>query len=581
MAALASGTDSIVTDSIQTIGAAATLAITAGSYVNQSVTYVQGTTTTSDIYYQTLSQSITIIESSSASFTPDLSCSYSGSTSIVFSISSYSGAIIPSWVSINSTQGTLSFTAPSVSSNTDFYFNLDSTIAGVTSPVQKIMKITVMDCLVQNCQTCSSLSVSIWAVWATGYTLSSGVWNYVVSNYTTNQSQASTEAKGLETSGGWITAGTIGLVILSNLTNSASMASIWTMINQMQMIFFLLLFRVFIPLDVKAVIQGPKFAFNIYSYIPITKIKIIDSIFSKFDFTLTYPSLGDIGINSDSSVYNIYPMFICILFITSLYIFLFVLIKWKLTEVQEDNRSIVKILKITINKLYNFMTFGFYIRNSLEMSQFILICTIYEIFEFNTSNSLNIISLAFAIWIMLFYFSLMGFIIYLICSLYTVDEKSHNKLGEFFVGLKPSKMSRLYVVAILIRRMLYVTIFATLATLSANTTIGSISIAVIQILFIIYIILRPFEEKKVNIICFLNEVYFFVLTFCLIFLTQEDDWSSIKISAYMWIIASNSIVIFLIIIGTYFKLIFSWRNQEFCTVDQSKENSTCEYRNWK
>ena len=179
-------------------------------------------------------------------------------------------------------------------------------------------------------------------------------------------------------------------------------------------------------------------------------------------------------------------MFICILFITCLYIFLFVLIKWKLTEVQEDNRSIVKILKITINKLYNFMTFGFYIRNSLEMSQFILICTIYEIFEFNTSNSLNIISLAFAIWIMLFYFSLMGFIIYLICSLYTVDEKSHNKLKEFFVGLKPSKMSRLYVVAILIRRMLYVTIFATLATLSANTTIGSISIAVIQILFIIY-----------------------------------------------------------------------------------------------
>ena len=38
MTALASGTDSIVTDSIQTIGAAATLAITAGSYVNQSVT---------------------------------------------------------------------------------------------------------------------------------------------------------------------------------------------------------------------------------------------------------------------------------------------------------------------------------------------------------------------------------------------------------------------------------------------------------------------------------------------------------------------------------------------------------------
>ena len=249
-------------------------------------------------------------------------------------------------------------------------------------------------------------------------------------------------------------------------------------------VFLIFLFRVFIPIDVKSVIQGPKIAFNIYSYIP--KMKKENSIFSNFNFSLKYSFLGDIDINSDSSIYNTYTMLIWVLFITCLYICLFLLIKSKLTEIQENNWCLIKKIKFIILKLYNFMTFGFYIRHTLEMSQFLLICAIYETFEFNTTNSFHIISLAFAISVVLFYLSLLGFIFYLIFSMYTVNDQIHNKLEEFFRGIKQYKMSRFYVAAILIRRMLYITIFAALTLASVDVTIGSISISSVQLLFVIY-----------------------------------------------------------------------------------------------
>ena len=62
--------------------------------------------------------------SSSASITPDLSCLYSGSTAISFSLSSYGSSTPPSWVTINSSSETLVITTPSVNADTEFSFIL-------------------------------------------------------------------------------------------------------------------------------------------------------------------------------------------------------------------------------------------------------------------------------------------------------------------------------------------------------------------------------------------------------------------------------------------------------------------------
>ena len=107
--------------------------------------------TNSDAYFQVVTQAFSISESTASTQTPNLSCSFSGSTSIIYSKSSYNGAIIPSFVSIDSATGVLTITSPSVSSSTTYSFYIDSTVSGMSEPVQKIINLTVKKCTVSNC----------------------------------------------------------------------------------------------------------------------------------------------------------------------------------------------------------------------------------------------------------------------------------------------------------------------------------------------------------------------------------------------------------------------------------------------
>ena len=130
--------------------------------------------TTSDAYLQIVTQTFSVSESTSSTQTPNLPCSFSGSTSISFSLSSYNSALVPSFVSIDSSTGVLSIAAPSVSSSTTYSFYIDSTILGISGTVQKIINLTVKKCTVGNCQICTVSDSSICATCSSGYSLSSG-----------------------------------------------------------------------------------------------------------------------------------------------------------------------------------------------------------------------------------------------------------------------------------------------------------------------------------------------------------------------------------------------------------------------
>ena len=142
---LSSGVKDILSDTPATISSATTQTVGSGSYTNQSVSYSVSSSTISDVLYQTSDQSLSIIENTSSSVTPILPCSSSGSTSITYSLSAYNGGTVPSWVTINSSTGTLTLTALNVSADTEFDFYVDSAIAGVTNPVKKLIKLTVLN----------------------------------------------------------------------------------------------------------------------------------------------------------------------------------------------------------------------------------------------------------------------------------------------------------------------------------------------------------------------------------------------------------------------------------------------------
>ena len=175
MAALSAGSEDISAQSGITIDAVeASFTPAAGTYSKQTATYSLISSTKSDVYYQLADQSISVIESSTSSSTPDLPCSSSGSTTITYTTADFGSTTAPSWISINSNTGTLSITSPVVNADTEYNFYINSVITGSPGPSQKKIKLTVINCGVLNCQTCSTSSNSICQTCQTGYVLTSG-----------------------------------------------------------------------------------------------------------------------------------------------------------------------------------------------------------------------------------------------------------------------------------------------------------------------------------------------------------------------------------------------------------------------
>ena len=173
---LSSGTNSVITGSSLTISTASSIAVSSNTYNNQSISFAIASSSTSDVYYQVSDQSYSVVESYSTAVTPDLSWSSSGSTSISFSLGSYNGANVPSWVSINSSSGTLSISSTIVSSDTSYSFYINAAIGGVSSAAQKVVTVTVKNWAVSNCKTWSSLDANTWIAWDSDYGVSSGSW---------------------------------------------------------------------------------------------------------------------------------------------------------------------------------------------------------------------------------------------------------------------------------------------------------------------------------------------------------------------------------------------------------------------
>ena len=460
------------------------------------------------------------------------------------SISNSGPSTAPSWVQINTSTGQLTIMAPGGSSGLDFSFYIVSSVSGITISAEKLIKLTVSKCKVQNWQMCSSLNVSVWNTWSSGYTLKSGYW-FMASDLSQ----------------------TLRIIIISTLAASlliativsfmdpASTTSLWSMINQSQLLLLLLLTRAFIPFDVQNVILGVKFTLNIASYFEFYKIGFIGSIIEEFDFKQSNQSLELLDIKSDSSIYNISPVIILVLTIIAIHLLILFLYKLISTEAPEGRWKFVKRISIKfVNKMFVILTFSWHIRYIFETNQYVLISWINEMYSFKIFDLKRVISLLFSILVLWMCFCLIIFVSWLSLSSYEVIKNNHNKVGEIFNGVKMMKRSKLYVSILLIRRAIFVILLITLQSIQSWILVSMLGI--LHIWYLIYIIiLRPFEEKRNNIIEIVNEIFFSILLNSLIFLNSESVWNSTLTEIYMWIIISNTLAIFLIIICKYYLII--------------------------
>ena len=272
-------------------------------------------------------------------------------------------------------------------------------------------------------------------------------------------------------------------------------------------------------------------------------------LLNKFEFELSDQQLSSLGIKYDSTVANIYPILSInfLMIVLSIFIYFFKLLFKKLKESRRWS-CLFKVLFWIADKLSQMMIFSFFIRNILEASQFILISSIYEINKNNTSNSFRSISFSFSILAIVIYAIITIFIQYLTFSSYELIESKYSILEEFFRGLKSDKKHRFYSTILFLRRALFVFLLITLTSVNSRVLITILS--AIQVVYAIYLIwLRPYADVKGNLIEILNEIYFGILLIALTLLNTESDWTSIKTNIYMWTLVSNTLLVFVIVVG--------------------------------
>ena len=177
------------------------------------------------------------------------------------------------------------------------------------------------------------------------------------------------------------------------------------------------------------------------------------------------------------------------------------------------------------------MTYGYYIRFILQMYQFLLVASIYEIYNFNLLSIFNVLSFCFAFLMLILCLSFVGVILCLSLSSYETSDENHNKIGEFFIGVKMEKKYKLFVFALILRKSLFAILLVSLTSISSKILI--LILGGLQVLYLVYVIYtRPYKEVKSSIIEIINEIYFVLFLLSLIFLNEEKDWNSAKTSLY-------------------------------------------------
>ena len=538
---LSTGTDDIVSESGVTISSISTDSVTSATYSNQTVTYTTSTTDSysSDVYFQISDLSMNVVENNSQQITIDLPCSSTGTTSISYSITVYNGGNIPSWVSIDSSTGALTLVTPDVSSDTIYSFYASSSISGVSDTIPKLIKLTVQNWSVNNCIKCSSSSASVCQTWNTGYALSSGACN------SSSSSSASNIANALKLVIQICVGTAVVVVLLCSMLNSTTL--LWSLINQLQLFMLLLLTGVFIHADVKAVITGVKVLSNPFEYITYTDIGFYNSFINNFKFSLNNTLLESLGIKSTSSIYNTSSLFVTIIFTWTAHLLIIFLLK--LLGRWENRRICQKLIttsKWIVQMIYRILTFGFYIRIMLIMNQYLLVSSINEIYQFDTSQSYKIGSIWDAFVVLIVCILMMLLVSCLSISSYTTSKDYHNKLGEFFIGMNMTKRSKLYLIISLIRRVIFVSVLVCLTSVSSYVILGILS--GIQLIYLICTIaFRPYILVKWNVIEFTNELYYLGLIASLFFLKTEGNWTTAAAYIYIWIITWNVSIITIVI----------------------------------
>ena len=125
---------------------------------------------------------------------------------------------------------------------------------------------------------------------------------------------------------------------------------------------------------------------------------------------------------------------------------------------------------------------------------------------------------------------------------------STTSLKSFLEDYNLIKKHKFYTTVLLLRRLIFVVLLITWVSISSRVLVAILSF--IQVGYVVYLsYTRPYKNLKENLIEILNEFYFLFLIVYLIAFNTESEWNFFKENIYLYVLVSNTLVVFIIVLG--------------------------------
>ena len=211
-------------------------------------------------------------------------------------------------------------------------------------------------------------------------------------------------------------------------------------------------------------------------------------------------------------------------------------------------------LSRSMQKIFDYLTFGIYIRYITAVYLVLLLSCISEVHNYENIHLSRKISISFASAILIFFafFALLSIFQWL----KTFKRANINKMyyfTEFFKGMKDSKSSKLFITIFWFRRILFwLIIFFYYEKWKLWGKLALFTgLQVIYLLFLIFT--KPYLSQKSNICDIINEFNYTLLSSMLIILNQRKSWNEPLEFSYIFLIIVNILIFALI----------SWSKSDF------------------
>jgi hypothetical protein len=308
-------------------------------------------------------------------------------------------------------------------------------------------------------------------------------------------STATTTAVGVSTSA----------TIATSALKASSPTAMWSLFNQLQMLILLLLVNdSYVPTDVSEYIKQQGFAMLNFNFIPTTEIPYLNFPTDWMDYEQNNETLKQLGLKWRSTFNNLFSFMVTLIVIVVIHLTLAVSPTCR-SKNEEQVSKCKKIWMRVKSKSLEYLLYVLYVRLLLESNQAFLLSGISEIDSFRIDSVASIVSLCFAIIIVIFsvFLALKAYhMLYKHWNNYDKDRKF--LFMEYYADIRQNKWARIYTSVLLSRRLLFIIIILLFTFFHRNTIFG-ILLGIQVLYFIQLLIIRPFEEIENNLVELTNE----------------------------------------------------------------------------